>query len=67
MPFTVQDLLDLPLMEAARPEVVVGERLDTRVVRWIHTSEIYEISPLLKGGEVLLTTGWVWSACRRTG
>jgi PucR family transcriptional regulator, purine catabolism regulatory protein len=57
MAFTVQDLLDLPLMEAARPEVVVGERLDTRVVRWIHTSEIYEISPLLKGGEVLLTTG----------
>jgi purine catabolism regulator len=26
-------------------------------VRWVHTSEIYEISPLLKGGEVLLTTG----------
>ncbi|HZJ05760.1 MAG TPA: PucR family transcriptional regulator ligand-binding domain-containing protein [Nocardioidaceae bacterium] len=57
MPFTVQNLLDLPLLEPARPEVVVGEDLDRRVVRWVHTSEIYEISPLLKGGEVLLTTG----------
>lgn len=55
--FTVQDLLDLPLMEPARAEVVVGTDLDQRAVRWIHTSEIYEISPLLKGGEVLLTTG----------
>lgn len=57
MAFSVQDLLDLPVMEAARPEVVVGDDLDVRAVRWIHTSEIYEISPLLKGGEVLLTTG----------
>lgn len=57
MTLTVQDLLDLPLMHAARPEVVVGQDLDERLVRWIHTSEIYEISPLLKGGEVLLTTG----------
>ena len=57
MTFTVQDLLDLPLMQPARPEVVVGADLDRREVRWVHTSEIYEISPLLKGGEVLLTTG----------
>lgn len=57
MAFTVQDLLDLPLMGSARAEVVVGTHLDRRDVRWVHTSEIYEISPLLKGGEVLLTTG----------
>ncbi|ABL83646.1 MULTISPECIES: PucR family transcriptional regulator [unclassified Nocardioides] len=54
---TVQDLLDLPVLRRARPEVAVGSRLDEREVRWVHTSEIYEISPLLKGGEVLLTTG----------
>lgn len=53
----MQDLLDLPLLRGARPEVLVGEDLDLRVVRWVHTSEIYEIWPLLKGGEVLLTTG----------
>ena len=57
MTFTVQDLLDLPLMDSARAEVIVGRDLDQRVVRWIHTSDIYEISPLLKGGEVLFTTG----------
>jgi PucR family transcriptional regulator, purine catabolism regulatory protein len=57
VPFTVADLLALPTMVPARPEVAVGVDLDRRPVRWIHTSEIYEISPLLKGGEVLLTTG----------
>lgn len=57
MAFTVQDLLDLPLMEPSRPEIVVGTDLSERSVRWVHTSEIYAISPLLKGGEVLLTTG----------
>lgn len=55
--FTVADLLELAALRAARPEVVVGDRLDERPVRWVHTSEIYDISPLLKGGEVLLTTG----------
>ncbi|GGK69039.1 PucR family transcriptional regulator [Ornithinimicrobium pekingense] len=28
-----------------------------RPVHWVHSSEIYEIAPLLSGGEVLLTTG----------
>ncbi len=57
MPMSVQDVLDLPVMQSARPEVVAGDDLARRPVRWIHTSEIYEIGPLLKGGEVLLTTG----------
>lgn len=58
MTFTVGDLLDLPVLHAARPEILVGQdRLHERPVRWVHTSEIYEIWPLLKGGEVLLTTG----------
>jgi len=55
MAFTVADLLGLPVLESARPEILAGE-LD-RPVRWVHTSEIFEIWPLLKGGEVLLTTG----------
>ena len=57
MSLTLQELLDLPVLQRARPEVVVGGDFDARPVRWVHTSEIYEISPLLKGGEVLLTTG----------
>jgi purine catabolism regulator len=57
MGLNLQELLDLPVLRRARPEVVVGSHLEARPVRWVHTSEIYEISPLLKGGEVLLTTG----------
>lgn len=58
MALTVRELLALPVLDRARPEVVTGTagQLD-RTVRWVHTSEIYDISPLLKGGEVLLTTG----------
>lgn len=58
MSLTVRALLELPVVQRARPELVAGSdaQLD-REVRWVHTSEIYEISPLLKGGEVLLTTG----------
>lgn len=54
---TVAELLALPVFERGRPEVLAGADLASRTVRWVHTSEIYEISPLLKGGEVLLTTG----------
>ncbi|WP_029137809.1 PucR family transcriptional regulator [Nakamurella lactea] len=57
MPLTVAALLTLPVLRRGRPEVLAGDDLDTREVRWVHTSEIFEISPLLKGGEVLLTTG----------
>jgi purine catabolism regulator len=56
-PLTVADLLELPVLRRGRPELLAGTGLDRREVRWVHTSEIYEISPLLKGGEVLLTTG----------
>lgn len=57
MPFTLGELLELPVVATARPEVVHGHHLLGREIRWVHTSEIYEIAPLLKGGEVLLTTG----------
>jgi purine catabolism regulator len=54
---TVAEVLAHPVMAPGRPEVVCGDDLGRRVVRWVHTSEIYEIGPLLKGGELLLTTG----------
>ena len=28
-----------------------------RQVRWVHSTEVYEVAPLLRGGELLLTTG----------
>jgi purine catabolism regulator len=57
MAFSVDDLLKLPALVRARPEVACGERLGEREVRWVHSSEIFDIAPLLRGGEVLLTTG----------
>lgn len=52
---TVAEILSLPVVQRARPEVLVGPT--DRVVRWVHTSEIFDIGPLLEGGELLLTTG----------
>lgn len=57
MRLTVAQLINLPVLARARPEVASGEDLESRDVRWVHTSEIYEISSLLQGGEALLTTG----------
>ncbi|NQX34682.1 PucR family transcriptional regulator [Herbiconiux sp. VKM Ac-2851] len=58
MIFTVAELMALPAVVRARPEVAAGgEGFGRRPVRWVHTSEIFEIAPLLRGGEVLLTTG----------
>lgn len=58
VPFTLADLLALPAVQSARPELAGHlDDLADRVVRWVHTSEIHDIAPLLKGGEALLTTG----------
>lgn len=55
MALTVTDLLTLPALTAAAPRVVSGS--PDRAVRWVHTSEIFDIATLLKGGEALLTSG----------
>ncbi|RYJ25516.1 Cys-tRNA deacylase YbaK [Streptomyces sp. L-9-10] len=49
--------LELPGLRAGLPEVVAcADRLD-RTVRWVHAGEVPYIASLLKGGELLLTTG----------
>jgi purine catabolism regulator len=53
---TVNEVLDLPAVRAAAPEVLAGDP-DRAVVRWVHSSEVYEMGGLLAGGELLLTTG----------
>ncbi|OXM62007.1 PucR family transcriptional regulator ligand-binding domain-containing protein [Amycolatopsis sp. KNN50.9b] len=54
---TVADVLALPVLRHGRPKVVAGgQRLDTRV-RWVHVAEVADIGHLLKGGELVLTTG----------
>ncbi|MGI8335277.1 PucR family transcriptional regulator [Actinomadura scrupuli] len=57
MPLRLRDVLSLEALRDASPEVLAGERSLDRVVRWVHSSEIFEIGPLLTGGELLLTTG----------
>ncbi|MET8898417.1 PucR family transcriptional regulator [Streptomyces albogriseolus] len=55
---TVQRALELPGLRGGLPEVVAcAERLG-RTVRWVHAGEVPNIASLLKGGELLLTTGY---------
>ncbi|MTD59289.1 PucR family transcriptional regulator [Amycolatopsis pithecellobii] len=54
---TVADVLALPVVRHGRPRVVAGaEGLDAPV-RWVHVAEVADIGHLLKGGELVLTTG----------
>lgn len=53
---TLREVLAMPSFEAAEVEVLTGEP-DAVTVRWVHSSEVYEMGRLLSGGEVLLTTG----------
>jgi purine catabolism regulator len=54
---TLRAALDHPVVRDARPQLLAGGRDLDVDVRWVHSSEIYEIGPLLTGGELLLTTG----------
>ena len=53
---TLEAALAHPGLAQSRPQVVAGETAH-RMVRWVHSSDIYDIAPLLRGGELLLTTG----------
>jgi len=39
------------------PEVLAGASELDRPVRWVHTTELVDIGPLLRGGDLVLTTG----------
>ena len=54
---TLREILSFDILGDAAPEILCGEKGLDRPVRWVHSSEIYEIGPLLSGGELLLTTG----------
>ncbi|MFE4688099.1 PucR family transcriptional regulator [Streptomyces sp. NPDC056721] len=55
---TVQRALELPGLRSGLPEVVAGGDRLQRTVRWVHAGEVPNIASLLKGGELLLTTGF---------
>ncbi|WP_351233053.1 PucR family transcriptional regulator [Streptomyces sp. NPDC002133] len=54
---TVQRALELPGLRSGLPEVVAGADRLNHTVRWVHAGEVPNIASLLKGGELLLTTG----------
>ncbi|MEU1332562.1 PucR family transcriptional regulator [Streptomyces sp. NPDC005865] len=54
---TVQRALELPGLRGGLPEVVAGAERLQRTVRWVHAGEVPNMASLLKGGELLLTTG----------
>lgn len=56
MALTLADVLAHPALQHSHPRVLAGEP-SARTVRWVHSSEVYAIAPLLRGGELLLTTG----------
>lgn len=54
---TVREVLGLDPMRIGAPRLVAGETGLDRPVRWVHSSEVPDIASLLRGGELVLTTG----------
>jgi purine catabolism regulator len=57
MSVTLRQVLDLDVLRKAGARVVAGADGVDRTVRWVHIAEIPDIASLIKGGELLLTTG----------
>jgi purine catabolism regulator len=57
MPLTVRDVLSLDVVRHGSPVVVAAsDRLDA-TVRWVHVAEVSDVGRLLRGGELVLSTG----------
>jgi purine catabolism regulator len=54
---TVAAALGLPALRRGLPEVVAGAGALDRPIRWVHAGEVPNMASLLRGGELLLTTG----------
>lgn len=56
MPLTLAEVLDLPVVQRGAPEVLSARRWQD-TIRWVHGSDLADLSTLLQGGELVLTTG----------
>src|SRR4051795_11859594 len=54
---SLADVLELPVVRRALPEVIIGDAALGREIRWAHVIEMPDPDDLLKGGELVLTTG----------
>jgi purine catabolism regulator len=52
---TVQDILEIPELDL---RLLAGHKSTSNPVRWVHISEVPDPTRWLKGGELLLTTGY---------
>jgi purine catabolism regulator len=53
----IKDVLELSVFRRSLAEVIAGEEGLDRELRWAHVIEMADPSDLLKGGELVLTTG----------
>lgn len=54
---TLAEVLAMGTLRGADPQVLAAAHLVDRPVRWVHTTELADIGPLLRGGDLVLTTG----------
>ncbi|MBS1676050.1 MAG: PucR family transcriptional regulator [Actinobacteria bacterium] len=54
---SVGDALKIPELRRGVPEVLAHEAGLANEIRWVHASEVSNIASLLRGGELLLSTG----------
>ena len=57
MVLRLADVLHNAVFLRTRPEVAAGAGQPDRSIRWVHSTDVAEVAPLLHGGELLLTTG----------
>jgi len=56
MSLTVGEVVALPVLQQGVP-LVLSERRWHEPIRWVHVSDVADLSTLLQGGELVLTTG----------
>lgn len=57
MSLVLRQVLDHPVLQPAQPVLLSGDDHVDHPVRWVHTADLYDIAPLLRGDEILLTNG----------
>ncbi|MFT3861352.1 PucR family transcriptional regulator [Micropruina sp.] len=54
---SVRDVIALPIIATSEPQVIGGAAGLDRAIRWVHLSDAADLTGLLQGGELVLTTG----------
>lgn len=58
---TLRSILASPTVRRGAPEVLSGPDRLERPVRWVHVAEVRDLAGLLRGGELVLSTGLAMS------